>query len=631
MRASDPGSPRFSAAALGVALALLAAVAAAWWFASRDDPHDAVDVATAPPGSRAEHEAPVPPSASSRASGAADAEGRVAVRDAAGTAPLTVVPHLALGGAPPPALVRVIAYDGDDRIGEATTAIDEPATLQVPADLARVSLRVEHPTLALIPDVSVRDPAHRTVLLALRGAGSIVVRAEGAWIDDSTRAYVTVGDRGSVFELAMAGQGEALDHRGACRFDDLPAGAYRVVLERNADGARADAVRPCTVRAGRETVVRVDDAPRSLVEITGRVFLRREPVPYADLRFAIPGVHGSGVDAHADADGRFTARVEPGARYEGYVSRRIGVGGEVSVPHALQVTSGDAANEVRVDLPATTLRGTVTGPDGAPVPAVEVAIRYARPTNDASVVPDTTTAFAFVLTDEDGAFRAEGLPPGTYRLTVGEDAEFRRPTQHGRYARLDAVVSLVTTATCDLRVEAPFELHGRVVSSATGAPAPHMSVHARRADDPRREWFLLARTKLDGSFHARNVGAGAYVVVASPSKSRFDPHASYPAVVEVGAAHDPLVTLTVHPATELQIEVFRRDGEPVRARVVIRDDSGDALPDHGQVLRLPYRHRSAALPPGEYVVEALTEDGALLREAVVVNGDRPVQSVILLR
>lgn len=254
------------------------------------------------------------------------------------------------------------------------------------------------------------------------------------------------------------------DDRTRCARDaaQLRAGVNQLVTLRLAEAARVAG----TVRdAAGQPLAEVQVQARS---VAGDV--RREGVTDAQGRFVVPDLY-------------------PG-RYRVFVPGRAR--GAPRAEAELEVVAG----ELRCDLVARDgglLAGVVVGPDGQPVRAAGVfAIQGGQQR-------------AETRTDEQGAFRLDGLPAGTYQVFSRRDQAL---------AGIHPDVSLPEGgALSDLRVTIypPAHLRGRVLDAA-GQPVSGLELVARGRDAPVQR---RARTDAQGQFEMAPFYAGAYEVSAA--------------------------------------------------------------------------------------------------------------------
>lgn len=239
------------------------------------------------------------------------------------------------------------------------------------------------------------------------------------------------------------------------------------------------------------------------------------------------------------ADGRFVfSNVAPGeyslsASRDGYTLRMLPT---VTVERAATVEIPPA-----LLAPAATLVGRILGPDGQPVrdAAVIPQRRLLQPVDAATgarPVPRFDPIGASDLSDDEGRFAVQGVPPGEYVIRIsGGRARSPSTGLDGRAERFvpgwypgttdpDGAVTVVTSAggTTDLgdihlTATSAYRVSGRVLGDA-GRPIPHVSIRLVPHDAPRNAMPLGVpeSTDANGVFVLDAVLPGRYLLVAVP-------------------------------------------------------------------------------------------------------------------
>lgn len=343
----------------------------------------------------------------------------------------------------------------------------------------------------------------------------------------------------------------------------------------SAHGPRASATPP---------VERVATPADGLVDV--RVTAGGEPLAGADvvLYLAVPGLPGAepgwrrGTAARTDVDGVARLAAWPGPYL--VVARAAGLApGHAEVIRA----EGEEVTPVEVALaPPATLSGKVTAPDGRAVPARIAALPVVDDARDASA-PGEEIATAGAAAD--GAFRVEGLAPGTYALKV--EAPGLHPVLLPR-------VAVPRADPLEIRLERLATITG-VVLSADGRPAPGALVRAGSSDHSAD---AVAGT--DGRFELA-VPAGSYQVLAA----RGDGAAALASPLSLapgGAATG--IALRLAPAAALEGAVVRRGGEAVAGALIAVRRHGAAAVLARATADADGRFRIAGLAPGAWDVLA---------------------------
>ena len=278
------------------------------------------------------------------------------------------------------------------------------------------------------------------------------------------------------------------DAQGRFRVSELDPGPVEL-FARSRDRARCARL-PAEARPGQVQLVTLRLAPGA--QVTGTVSTARgEPLPEVEVQArSVQGdVRRSG---KTDDQGQFTvADLYPG-RY------RVTIPGLTrDAPRAeaeLEVGAGAARCDL-VTRDGGVLAGVVTGPDGQPVAragvfAIQEGVQRAE-----------------TRSDEQGAWRIEDLPAGTYQVFSRRDRELA--------GTLPPLTLPSGGAHTDLRVTVypPARLRGRVLD-ASGQPVEGLELLARGRDAP-----VLRRTRTDaeGRFQMAPFYAGGYRLAAEGS------------------------------------------------------------------------------------------------------------------
>lgn len=273
----------------------------------------------------------------------------------------------------------------------------------------------------------------------------------------------------------------AADEQGKFTVDGIDPGPLELFARAEDYGACARAA--VELRAGQVATATLRLAPGA--RIVGRVTSPTgAPLPETQVlaRSVVGDVRREG---KTDADGRFTvANLYPG-KY------RLTVPGPSAAPRAdveVAVQAGDATCDL-VASPGATLSGVVQGPDGAPLPQAQVfAIKDGQQR-------------ATVPADAQGAFRVEGLEPGSWRLFVRQKDGLVGilPLEVGPDAVLTGLL---------LRVLPPARLRGRILDP-DGRPVPGIALEVRGKDAPVRR---RAETDAQGAFEMLPFYDGSYTL-----------------------------------------------------------------------------------------------------------------------
>jgi hypothetical protein len=248
------------------------------------------------------------------------------------------------------------------------------------------------------------------------------------------------------------------------------------------------------------------------------------------------------------------------------------------------------------------LRGTVRSSAGEPVAGMSL---NARP-RDAEARGLAGSGSA--VSDRDGVYVIDGLPPGPYRLTAWTTGH---PTPN---APFEVTVVAGREAVVDIRLDAGGAIAG-TLSDDRGRPIAGASVSARR--ERRGEQRVAfdhqsSLTRDDGGFELRGLHPGDYEVVVGPPWGQVGP----------GADGGQKVTVAAGKTASARFVVKSMAGV-IRGKVV--DSSGAPIVDAFVVAELESEggrsavHWSAGHRPvmtdqnGEFVLERLAEGAHVVR------------------
>ncbi len=172
------------------------------------------------------------------------------------------------------------------------------------------------------------------------------------------------------------------------------------------------ATKAVTIRDGETTVLDFGEEPK--VRLSGRVLKGSKPVPNATILFTLgePLMSGSYAGAESAEDGTYSIGLEKGGTYDVLVRPRAASGGVYGFAPVRLTVPETAEAHLDIILSAQGISGQVANADGRPVPEAGVtAVRDGVPSTDLG-------ARTFAATDSNGSYSLEGLPSGTYKVTV---------------------------------------------------------------------------------------------------------------------------------------------------------------------------------------------------------------------
>ena len=333
------------------------------------------------------------------------------------------------------------------------------------------------------------------------------------------------------------------DKDGAYAFPGVPAGSWNIkvgTFEQNASGQTKSGI-----QVGTEGTVTVDfESLAASGSVSGIVRLAGKPFAGASVRVIDDRGVGQAITTTTDETGRYEVEgVQPGT-FQVHVQ---GEDGGASTVKFGSFGSGETSATRDIDLGSAIIKGSVTNEDGKPLSPAWVTIEDAEEDegNWARIKAQATTS-------SDGSFIAKGLPAGRYKIRV----------QQGNYAQqILEPAPLGDGATLDLgriKLRLGTSLTGRVVDD-TGAPVEDVTISLKDTKGRPVMLWSMSTTGSDGRYTLQGVEPGSYLV-------RFEAK---------GYAPD-------ERPVDLPEAGTTADGRLTRGgtlRVVVRDDSGRALPE----------------------------------------------------
>lgn len=304
-----------------------------------------------------------------------------------------------------------------------------------------------------------------------------------------------------------------------------------------------------------------DSAPLTVDGVTPRAGVVLVLAPAGVVRGTVVDAHGAPVpaaDVNVVASGHVTWRTRRRAyadEHGGFVIRGLPrraadvvawhPSGASAIAHVDLAASPDATVKLVLDVTGA-IAGTVVDKTGAPIGDAQVIA-------DPAFTGDVTTRAEWsvrgvqqAITDQAGAFRFVGLPPGNYELSA---------TRNGASEAAMAQTSSVTARPGDLAVKLVVPGDGRIVGKVA-LPDGTVPVAFTIAVDGA---MPVARATTDGAF-AEPVLAGTHALtVAGPG---FVAKTVPDIAVEEGKPTD-LGTITVAPGRSVSGRVLDPDGAPV--------------------------------------------------------------------
>jgi protocatechuate 3,4-dioxygenase beta subunit len=194
------------------------------------------------------------------------------------------------------------------------------------------------------------------------------------------------------------------------------------------------------------------------------------------------------------------------------------------------LSEGENVEDINFSLlPGGVITGKVTDADGKPLIEQHVELDPVEPTSDDG------RWVGNLHTDDRGIYRAYGLRPGKYKVSVGQDESLPQgpgPSyRHTFYPSVTdvtkATVIEVTTGSeatnIDIVVGRPvstFKISGRVLDAETGKPLPNIRYGTYQGSQNGSSSIVGRNfTNANGEFRLENVLPGKYVVFIVPGET----------------------------------------------------------------------------------------------------------------
>jgi hypothetical protein len=437
------------------------------------------------------------------------------------------------------------------------------------------------------------------------------------------------------------GRQAEVDDAGSFKAEHLTPGAYQVMLEpseadqasmleKSGNGEEPDVadifsklkMTSCEVKEGEVTRVVLGAPPKAPVKLSGRITQGGEPVTKCTLVVLNEGgaILQSLKFGKVDASGHYELTIDKPGDVVLVVSKEFGRGKGVdfylSIPEVEQYTADLA-------LPISAIKGSVRGPNGAPL--AKFPVQIVRDSAGANIM--MMDAAPSATTDELGRFEFPDLNPGTYAVAAGgssgafdgDNTSYGRAVRGGLRIEKDRVLEGI-----DLKLSAPGRISG-TVRDASGAPVSSATIYVRDAQGELLSRHSACTSDASGKFVYKGVAPGSYTLGARTHALA----ARESALVEVREGDTAEIDLALESGTMLRVSAVDKDDKPLKAGISVKDErgfelagmmSGDAMQEALLQGVSSTEQKIGPLASGKYVVAATTTDGRSAKKAVTLKG-----------
>jgi protocatechuate 3,4-dioxygenase beta subunit len=436
-----------------------------------------------------------------------------------------------------------------------------------------------------------------------------------------------------------------VDELGAFKFEHLTPGSCAVMIQQRDDRKTTDgsagsqpveAKNPkmptfgaCEIRDGEVTHIVLGAPSKSPVKLSGRVAQAGAPVAGCNVIALNEGGNAfqSLKAAFTDASGRYELTLEkPGDIALVVIVKSSGSKGTdfyLTVPSVAEYAFD-------VDLPVAAIRGTVRGPNGAPIASIPVEIM--RDTFGANLM--ALDGLQSRSTDANGRYSFDGLIPGTYAVAAGgtsgphiDESTYGRVVRGGLQIDKDRVLDPI-----ELKLTSACTLTG-IVRDSNGQPVAGARIFVRDAQGE-----LLARKSTCGSgdtgeFVYRGLAPGMYTVSARAGNRV----ARESVNVSVQGGEKAHMDLVVDAGVSLRVSAVDKSEKPLKATISVKDERGfelgsilsaDPMEDFMTGAISSTDQKFGPLSAGKYVITATTPDGTSGKQSVTLGGQSEIKVTV---
>jgi protocatechuate 3,4-dioxygenase beta subunit len=321
-----------------------------------------------------------------------------------------------------------------------------------------------------------------------------------------------------------------------------------------------------------------------------------------------------------DASGHYEITIDKPGDVVLVVSKDLGRGKGVdfylTIPEVDQYTADLA-------LPISAIRGTVRGPDGAPL--TKFPVQLTRDSSGANIMMMDSPPSA--TTDDAGRYEFDDLNPGTYGVAAGgssgafdgDNTSYGRSVRGGLRIEKDRVLEGI-----DLKLSAPGRITGTVRDS-NGAPVSGATVYVRDAQGELLSRHSACTSDASGKFVYKGVSPGGYTLSARTRSLA----ARDGVAVQVHEGETTETDLAMEAGTILRVSAVDKDDKPLKAGISVKDERGfevsgmqtdDAMQEAFVQGISSTEQKIGPLPAGKYVVSATAPDGTSAKKPVTLKG-----------
>ncbi len=284
--------------------------------------------------------------------------------------------------------------------------------------------------------------------------------------------------------------------------------------------------------------------PPRMGSISGHILVDNKPA--ADVQVAALNLEGLNrrspvAQAKTDSEGYYHLAGLPAASYQiatftpNLVAANNGTQSPYNSPffatsQNVLLAAGEDVSDIDLKLVhGGVITGRITDADDKPVAEERVSIQFVS--ENGQPAPRIPSQFGpSPMTDDRGVYRIYGLPPGRYRVSVGQEASGAIGSPAGFYvltyypdateltrASLIDVIAGAEVSNIDIKLKRRAEtrsISGRVVDAENGLPLSGMRIALQVFHEPGRPYSAgtSATTAPDGSFTIAGVTTGKYAV-----------------------------------------------------------------------------------------------------------------------